>query len=235
MHLDANPLDRPPWSALNSSHAAFAVGNELARRYRPEFSPLSAVREVSAPCLQALSALMQPGEIFGVFSDAPVAASGDLIEVVHRRLEQFVYDGRDVTAPREDFARLAEADVPEMMALVKLTDPGPFAVRTIALGEYLGIRRDGRLAAMAGERMKFPGFTEISAVCTHPEHRGRGLAEALVRVLMRNILARGEVPFLHIFSDNTAAGALYRKLGFTHRRSLVVSVLKRADKGTQSS
>jgi predicted GNAT family acetyltransferase len=230
MHLDANPLDRPPWSALTSSHAAFSVGNDLARRYRPEFSPLSAMREVSAPCLQALSALMQPGEIFGVFSDAPVAASGDLVEVVHRPLEQFVYGAHDVAAPREEFVRLTEADVPDMMALVKLTDPGPFAVRTIALGEYLGIRRDGRLAAMAGERMKFPGFTEISAVCTDPEHRGLGLAEALVRVLMRNILGRGEVPFLHIFSDNVAAGSLYKKLGFAHRRSLVVSVLKRAEK-----
>jgi predicted GNAT family acetyltransferase len=81
---------------------------------------------------------------------------------------------------------------------------------------------------MAGERMKFPGYTEISAVCTHPEHRGRGLAEALVRILMRNILDRGEVPFLHIFSDNVAAGALYKKLAFTHRRSAVVSVLQRA-------
>jgi len=228
MHLDAHPLDRPPWSALTTSHSAFAAGNDLARRYRPEFSPLSAVREVSAPCLQALSALMRPGEIFGVFADAPVAASGDLVEVVHRPLEQFVYGAREVAAAREEVVRLTEADVPDMMALVKLTDPGPFAVRTIALGDYLGIRSGGRLIAMAGERMKFPGFTEISAVCTHPQHRGRGLAEALVRVLMRNILARGEVPFLHIFSDNASAHALYVKLGFTRRRSLVVSVLKRA-------
>jgi ribosomal protein S18 acetylase RimI-like enzyme len=228
MNLDGSPLDRPPWSALTSSHAAFAIGNDLARRYRPEFSPLSAVREVSAPCLQALSALMQPGEIFGVFGDEPIAPLGDLVEVVHRPLEQFVYNKRDVSAGDVAFLRLTEADVPEMMALVKLTDPGPFAVRTIALGDYIGIRSGGSLIAMAGERMKFPGLTEISAVCTHPEHRGRGLAEALVRTLMCNILARGEVPFLHIFSDNKAAGALYEKLGFTHRRSLVVSVLQRA-------
>jgi predicted GNAT family acetyltransferase len=227
MHLDPGPLDRPPWSALNSSHAAFAMGDDLARRYRPEYSPLSAVREVSVPCLQALSALMQPGEMVGLFNAEPVAASGDLVEVVHKPLEQFVYGAHEVNAAGAEFERLTEADVPEMMALVKLTDPGPFAVRTIALGDYLGFRSGGRLAAMAGERMKFPGFTEISAVCTHPDHRGRGLAEALVRTLMRNIFGRGEVPFLHIFRDNTAAGALYKKLGFTHRRSLVVSVLKR--------
>jgi ribosomal protein S18 acetylase RimI-like enzyme len=230
MHLDANPLDRPPWSALTTSHAAFARGDDLARRYRPEFSPLSAVREVSAPCLQALSALMQPGEIFGVFGNEPIVPIGDLVEVVHRPLEQFVYDRPDVSAPEAEFLNLTEADVPEMMALVKLTDPGPFAARTVLLGEYLGVRSGGSLIAMAGERMKFPGFTEVSAVCTHPEHRGRGLAETLVRTLMRHILARGEVPFLHIFSENAAAGALYKKLGFTHRRSLVVSVLKKAER-----
>jgi ribosomal protein S18 acetylase RimI-like enzyme len=228
MHLDANPLDRPPWSALTSSHAAFAVGNELVRRYRPEYSPLSAVREVSAPCLQALSALMQPGEIVGLFGAEPTAGEGDLVEVMHKPLEQFVYDKRDVNAGDVTPLVLTEADAPEMMALAKLTEPGPFAARTVALGEYLGVRSGDRLIAMAGERMKFPGFTEISAVCTHPQHRGRGIAETLVRILMRNILARGEVPFLHIFSDNVAAGALYKKLGFTHRRSLVVSVLKRA-------
>ena len=228
MHREENPLDRPPWSALTTSHAAFAVGNELAWRYRPEYSPLSAVREVSAPCLQALSALMQPGEAVGLFGAEPTAASGDLIEVVHRPLEQFVYEKRDVSAGDVKPLVLSEADAPEMLALAKLTEPGPFAARTVALGEYLGIRSDGRLIAMAGERMKFPGFTEISGVCTHPEHRGRGLAETLVRVLMRDILDRGEVPFLHIFSDNVAAGALYKKLAFTHRRSAVVSVLQRA-------
>jgi ribosomal protein S18 acetylase RimI-like enzyme len=215
---------------LTTSHAAFAVGNELAWRYRPEFSPLSGVREVSAPCLAALSALMQPGEIVGVFGFEPTAASGDLVEVVHRGLEQFVYDKREISAGEVEFLKLTEADAPEMIALAKLTEPGPFEARTVLLGEYLGIRGGGRLIAMAGERMKFPGFTEISAVCTHPEHRGRGLAEALVRILMRKILDRGEVPFLHIFSDNVAAGALYKKLGFMRRRSLVVSLLKRAER-----
>jgi ribosomal protein S18 acetylase RimI-like enzyme len=110
-----------------------------------------------------------------------------------------------------------------------LTKPGPFAQRTIVLGSYVGIRSGDQLVAMAGERMRFDGFTEISAVCTHPDHRGRGHAVLLVSALMRSILARGETPFLHIFSDNTSAAALYRKLGFTYRRSLTVTVLKRLD------
>ena len=229
MHLDGNPLDRPPWSALTTTHAPFALHNDLARRYRPEFSPLSAVREVSAPCLQALSALMQPGEIVGVFGAEPTAGSGDLVEVVHRPLEQFVYDKREVSAGDTETLVLGEADASEMMALAKLTEPGPFAARTVVLGTYLGVRDGGRLIAMAGERMKFPGFSEVSGVCTHPDHRGRGLAEGLVRALMHQILHRGEVPFLHIFSENAAARALYVKLGFNRRRSLVVSVLKRAE------
>jgi predicted GNAT family acetyltransferase len=113
--------------------------------------------------------------------------------------------------------------------LAELTKPGPFAQRTIVLGSYIGIRSGDQLVAMAGERMRFDGFTEISAVCTHPAHRGRGHAVLLVGTLMRSILARGKTPFLHIFSDNTSAAALYRKLGFTYRRSLTVTVLQRLD------
>jgi predicted GNAT family acetyltransferase len=114
-----------------------------------------------------------------------------------------------------------------MMRLVDVTKPGPFAPRTIALGSYFGIRSAGALIAMAGERMKFDGFTEISAVCTHPDHRGRGHASLLTTTLMRQILERGETPFLHVHSDNTSAAALYQKLGFARRRSIGVTVLKR--------
>jgi predicted GNAT family acetyltransferase len=124
---------------------------------------------------------------------------------------------------------LTPADVPEMMELVELTKPGPFAARTITLGSYVGVRSGGHLVAMAGERMKFDGFTEISAVCTHPDHRGQGHSSLLVRTLVRNILDRGETPFLHIFSDNVRAASLYGRLGFARRRSLTVTVLARAD------
>jgi hypothetical protein len=110
-----------------------------------------------------------------------------------------------------------------------LTKPGPFAARTIELGSYIGVRSGSHLVAMAGERMRFDGFTEISAVCTHPDHRGRGHARLLVRALMRDIVARGETPFLHIYSENAGAAALYRGLGFRYLRSLTVTVLKRPD------
>jgi predicted GNAT family acetyltransferase len=121
-------------------------------------------------------------------------------------------------------------DVPAMLALAAATQPGPFGPRTIELGRYLGIRRGGTLVAMAGERMRLDGFTEISAVCVHPDHRGRGYAADLVLALAASIVARSEVPFLHVFSSNAAAISLYRKLGFAPRRRLHLAVLVRAER-----
>jgi predicted GNAT family acetyltransferase len=117
--------------------------------------------------------------------------------------------------------------VPEMMALTKLTNPGPFAARTHELGTFLGVKVDGRLAAMAGERMKPADYTEITAVCVHPDYRGRGYARLLLGAIARQIAARGEIPFLHVFSDNDSAIALYRRQGMEIRRRLCVTVLGR--------
>ena len=113
--------------------------------------------------------------------------------------------------------RFDSADVPEMVALATLTKPGPFVQCTRELGTYLGIRHDGQLIAMAGERMKVPGYTEVSAVCTHPDHIGKGYARALMTEIMRRIRERGEVPFLHVRQDNVRAIELYKKLGFRQR------------------
>lgn len=225
---DAKQLEQPPWSALTTTHAALALGNDLARRYPPDIAPMAGLREVSPACLEALATLMKPGDVVGLFNAGPVPANSDLDVVTHKPIDQMVYEGSEVARATGQHATLAPADVPEMEKLVELTQPGPFARRTIVLGSYIGIRHGGELVAMAGERMRCDGFTEISAVCTHPDHRGRGHALFLVSILMRNVLARGETPFLHIFSDNTSAAALYRKLGFAFRRALTVTVLKRS-------
>jgi ribosomal protein S18 acetylase RimI-like enzyme len=228
--VDADPkqLEQPPWSALTTTHASFALGNELARRYRPDIAPMAAVREVSDACLQALVSIMQPGDVVGLFNPEPVASGGHLVAVMQKTVDQMVFEPRAAPRIGGEHVTLTDADVPEMMRLVDLTQPGPFAARTIVLGSYIGIRKAGQLVAMAGERMRFDGFTEISAVCTHPDHRGRGHSSYLVTTLMHEILQRGETPFLHLFSDNTRAASLYRKLGFTFRRSLAVTVLKRS-------
>jgi predicted GNAT family acetyltransferase len=125
--------------------------------------------------------------------------------------------------------KLSETDIPEVLALVAATQPGPFGPRTIELGEYLGLRRGGALVAMVGERLRLGGFTEISAVCVDPAYRGQGFAATLVRSLVASIVARAETPFLHVFSSNRQAIALYRKLGFTLRREMHLLVLGRTD------
>jgi ribosomal protein S18 acetylase RimI-like enzyme len=121
---------------------------------------------------------------------------------------------------------LGPADVPQMLALVQRTEPGPFLPRTVEMGTYLGIRRDGVLVAMAGERLHPPGWTEISAVCTDEAWRGQGLATRLVRAVGAGIRARGEVPFLHAVADNTTAIRLYEQLGFRLRRATVFSAAR---------
>ncbi|MFI1150870.1 GNAT family N-acetyltransferase [Streptomyces sp. NPDC020817] len=117
-----------------------------------------------------------------------------------------------------DAVRLSPADVPEILALISLTKPGPFLPHTVELGTYLGIRHRSRLIAMAGERLRSPGWTEISAVCTHPRHRGRGLATRLVRAVAAGLRERGETPFLHTAASNTGAIRPYESIGFTLRR-----------------
>jgi predicted GNAT family acetyltransferase len=122
---------------------------------------------------------------------------------------------------------LRDTDAPEMVALAKLTEPGPFLPRTHTMGRFIGIRIDGRLAAMAGERMRFPGFTEVSGVCTHPDFRGQGLASRLSSVVANAIQQRGELPFLHAWTTNHAAIGLYERMGFEFRTAVEVAVLMR--------
>jgi predicted GNAT family acetyltransferase len=123
---------------------------------------------------------------------------------------------------------MTDADAAEMLALATLTKPGPFFARTHQLGRFIGVRDNGVLVAMAGERLKTPGYTEVSAVCTHPDHRGRGYAAALMRQVMGGIVARGETPFLHSYAANTGAIRLYESLGFRFSRELVMTVLTAA-------
>jgi predicted GNAT family acetyltransferase len=209
-------------------HADFALGGDLARRYPAKIAPMAGVREISNASLNALAALMRPGDVVGLFGPEPVSEAGDLLVVSHKHI-QMICDRQDNSPQTGPVTELTPADVPDMLHLVELTKPGPFSAGAIMLGSYLGIRCAGKLIAMAGERMRFDGFTEISAVCTHPGYRGCGYASSLVRALVRQIITRGETPFLHLYSDNTIAAALYTKLGFALQRRLIVTVLRRAN------
>jgi ribosomal protein S18 acetylase RimI-like enzyme len=223
-----HPLDRPIWSALTSTQSALALGGALARRYPPEIAPFADLAELSPEGFSALGALMSPSDFVVLFTPEPVAAPAAFKILLAKTGEQMIGTPANAAAGGAEIATLGAADVSDMIGLTKLTNPGPFAARTHELGTFLGIRVDGRLAAMAGERMKPGRYSEITAVCVHPDYRGRGYAQVLLGAVARGIVARGDIPFLHVFSDNEGAIALYRRQGMEIRRRLCVTVLAKA-------
>lgn len=238
-------LDNIIWSALTTRQTEFAESFGEARRFMPEVTSLGGFREASAEGYESLAGLLGHRGTAGLFLDEPyeeregwtLVAKAPLLQMVYRsgsqaglgpadsreRLSLHGVRGKEHTKITE----LGVADSPEMIALTALTKPGPFGKRTHELGTYLGIRRDGRLVAMAGERMKVPGFTEVSAVCTHPEHLGNGYAGRLMTEVMRRIIERGETPFLHVREDNARAIQLYERLGFEVRVRLHLAVVRK--------
>ncbi|MCP5366529.1 MAG: GNAT family N-acetyltransferase [Hyphomicrobiales bacterium] len=222
-------LDRPVWSALATVHAGFSLGTARARRFRADISPFGAVPDEDDASLDELGKLVAATGGMVLAQVPPVVCPPGARQAMAAPALQMVYDGT-AQAPRPDqgIRRLGEADAPAMEALAALTRPGPFAARTVLLGEYWGIKEEGRLVAMAGERLKQPGLTEVSGVCTHPDHRGRGWARDLCLLVTGRILARGEGAYLHVFADNTPAIALYHALGFRQRRPIHVAVLEPA-------
>ena len=222
-----HPLDHPVWHALITRQQALAEGGTLARRYPPDVAPFAAMADTSPQGFAALGALMSPSDIAVLFTPDPVAAPAEFKVLLAKTGVQMVGTPAETSAGTADIVTLGADDVPAMMELTKLTKPGPFAPRTHELGTFLGIRIDGQLVAMAGERMKPANYTEMTAICVHPDFRGRGYAQVLLGAVARQILARGEIPFLHVFSDNDSAIALYRRQGMEIRRSLCVTVLGR--------
>lgn len=220
-------LDRPIWHALATRQAHVSQGTVHARRFAPDIGPFAATADDSAESLAELAALLpaegavillQTGEI-PVPPGATVAMSALGVQMVARTLAPL-----DPAPPIE---RLTEADAPAMLELATLTAPGPFLARTHTLGQFWGVKENGKLLAMAGERMKLDGYTEVSGVCTHPDARGRGLAGLLSRTVATQIMNRGETPILHAFASNTTAVGLYEKLGFVLRCHVNVLVLTR--------
>jgi GNAT superfamily N-acetyltransferase len=223
-----HPLDHPVWHALLTRQAPLAEGGALARRYPPAIAPFAAMVDDSPQSFAALGALMTASDHAVLFTPDPVTAPAGFKIHLAKTGERMIGTPVEATLPGADIVTLGAADVPAMMELTKLTNPGPFALRAHELGTFLGIRIGGRLVAMAGERMKPAEYTEITAVCVHPDHRGRGYAQSLLGAVARQIAARGEIPFLHVFSDNDRAIALYRRQGMEIRRRIHVTVLGRA-------
>jgi predicted GNAT family acetyltransferase len=227
-------LDNPVWNALSTTHASFAEGDDLAKRYPVDVAPFAATRDQSGESYHSLARLLGPeGTAALPLPTMPLLPAG---WTVVRKIDsaQMVWNTQTLTPVEHSFEELNASQVDEMLALVELTQPGPFAKRTPELGSYLGIRIAGQLAAMAGERLKPYGYTEISAVCTHPDHRGHGYASSLVSILIQRITKRNEVPFLHVRTENVGAIRVYEKLGFKTRRIINIVVVKN-EQATQLS
>jgi ribosomal protein S18 acetylase RimI-like enzyme len=222
-----HPLDYPVWYALITRQQALAEGGARARRYPPAIGPFAAMADTSAQSFAALGALMSGSEVAVLFTPDPVPPPAEFKILLAETGEQMIGTPAESSIRGVDIVTLGAADVPAMMALTELTKPGPFTLRTHELGTFLGIRIDGQLVAMAGERMKPANYTEITAVCVHPDHRGRGYAQVLLGAVASQITARGEIPFLHVFSKNDSAIALYRRQGMEIRRRLYVTVLQK--------
>jgi predicted GNAT family acetyltransferase len=219
-------LDNPIWSALTTRQAALGRRVGSASKFDAEVSLLGGFADVDPA---ALAELVPVGEQVGIFSDESpttprfeVVASAPLLQMI------YIARGSDgEVAPSPSIVKLSAADVPEMLALAELTKPGPFAPRTPQMGDFFGIRNDGRLVAMAGQRLRVPSHVEISGICTHPDHLGRGYGAALTRRQAHCILTSGEQPFLHVRGDNTRAIALYERLGFAPRLRSRYIVMRR--------
>ena len=226
-----NLLDNPAWSALTTHQAHLALGGDLARRYPPHLAPIAAVGRRDRGALEALATLVAKGDSVSLpatlESVVPVLPP-QLAVTLEKRLVQMVCERRaDNPASPVELLVMSGADIPEMLALTALTHPGPFRPDTYTLGLYLGIRVDGRLAAMGGQRMHVPGYREISAICTHPDFQGKGYARAIVARLVAETFDRGLIPFLHVEEGNQRAQGVYRDFGFVERRRLPLLVVER--------
>lgn len=219
-------LDRPVWAALSTLQASLAEGDERAKRFVPDVNLFASTQDDGAEAQAALAALLRPGERIYVLQAPSIIVPSGLRATKAASGVQMVAT-RPVPDPDAvDLVPLTDADAPEMLALASLTEPGPFVTRTNQMGRFLGIRRGGKLIAMAGERMRFPGHTELSGVCTHSDFRGQGLARRLSAAVTAAIQRRGDLAFLHAWTTNTPAIALYRSLGFEVRTDVHVAVLE---------
>ncbi|QTC93388.1 GNAT family N-acetyltransferase [Brevundimonas goettingensis] len=228
-----HPLDRAVWNALTTRLSSFTTRDSDARAVRidPEIGVFVSAADGSPESRARLTELARrhPGASLVERADGPMVdvlpegiAIRDRIALVQMTATELTPS----SAPEIAFQTLTEADAPAMLALATLTRPGPFRSRTRELGPFVGIKQDGELIAMAGRRLRVGGFTELSGVCTHPDHRGRGYAAALSRVVVGEIHATGEAAFLHAFADHDATIAFYRTLGFEIRAPMTYTILE---------
>jgi GNAT superfamily N-acetyltransferase len=228
--MSSDPLLDPVRNALNSVHAHFVVGQVPARRYPPEVAPFAVIDDSSAPTLARLQALMGPGDQVYIFGEPPARMKG-LSAGPPLHTFQMLGPERPPAEDRDESCHsilMTSEDAGEMFELITLAFPGFYQPRTYEMGTYYGIRVEGRLVAMAGERLCMTGYREISGVCTHPAHTGKGYARTLMHRLMRDNAAAGVKSFLHVGQANKRAAAIYERMGFQLARAITLWPIARA-------
>ncbi|TPW31488.1 GNAT family N-acetyltransferase [Martelella alba] len=220
-------LDRPVWNALTTRHAHLAEGDGQALRYPASIIPFAAMRDADARSGQSLAEMLRPGDTVMLVEHAPIIVPEKLEILKRARITQMVGAVAFEPVPDERVSRLGPGDAEDMLELALLTRPGPFSLHAQTLGPFWGVRVDGRLAAMAGQRMHVDGFVELSGLCTHPDYRGQGLGGLLLRFVAGAIAAGGGEVFLHTYADNMAAIRLYEGLGFRRRIDLDSCLVER--------
>jgi ribosomal protein S18 acetylase RimI-like enzyme len=220
-------LNNITWHTLAGDHAKYSVGTARARKYARGFSPIAGFAQATEPTFDDLAPYCEPGDHFycsGWTGDAPAGWKVDVDSTMHLMVW-------DAPPPDEDEALAAvplrPEHVPQIVALVELTQPGPFGPRTPELGDYFGVFDGERLVAMAGERMSAAPLREVSGVCTHPDFQGRGFARRLVNNIVRRQLWRDEIPFLHVMHANARARGVYERMGFRDHLRTAVRVVSR--------
>jgi ribosomal protein S18 acetylase RimI-like enzyme len=220
MKTPKHPLENAVWWSLQAEHRHLGEIHGRAGRYRPEVSPFAAVESFDEDSWNDLRVLVGVSRVCVLFgADIPTTLPSGWLSRARGTGYQLVLDPLDLEAGNPvEIRSLMTDDVPQMLELVSVTRPGPFLPETIAMGSYFGHFRGGHLVAMAGERFRFDGFGEVSAVCTHPDTRGQGLASALTNRVARGIVAKGRQPFLHVAKSNEKARRIYESLGFREHR-----------------
>ncbi len=222
-------LDRPAWNALASVHSQFAEGTPLAKRYAPSIVPFAAMQDDTPESIAALTSLPLSGETLALVEARPIPAIPGFETIIDATLVQMLAEKpfNRIEDPR--IVALGEQDAADMLELATLTKPGPFTLKAQSLGRFWGIRMNGRLVAMGGQRMRQPGFAELSGLCVHPDFQGKGLGKLMLRFVAGEISAGNETVYLHAYKHNEGAVGLYRSLGFAIRSDMNFRVVKRAE------
>lgn len=212
---DYHPLDNCVYEALKGRQAEFAIKGEDVLKYRPDVFMFAGLPDTTPESIEKASKMYEKGQFMGLM--------GFKIEGAPYFQNPFATSAYQMLTDKVpeynamDYVELTKEDTPQIAKLIELTKPGPYAPNVLELGKYIGIKEDGKLVAMVGERIKIDGYTEVSLVCTHPDHRGKGYAKSLSGIIIEDIIGRGETAFLHVQTHNVAAFKLYEKLGFKTR------------------